>query len=314
MEARGLLGALGAGKARGETLNGRWRLVGEWRTTPNGAVCRATRRKARYVVKRLPKRFPESGLRSYPLLYLKRTIAAQRCLLHQLRIRRALGGGLFGAFHAAAHGNLNVPVDVFREGTAIYKVTRYVEPARVRGVRLTAENAHRLLDPAQLDTLLRSVAAQVALMGRAGFVHNDLKPQNVLLTERTPGVYVGCVIDCDSGFFSGEVPPPGEVVGATEYASPEMLRYLTLGEKRPELADTVGCASDVFSLGVLFYEYLTGRQPVDDEWRWPAARIVRRQPVDLSALDGRHRRIVHAMLNPDPARRPTAQDVLGMLE
>lgn len=292
-------------------LHGRWRLAGPWRATPNGAICRATYRNGRYLVKRLPRRFPGRELAGHPRAWLKRAGAAWSCLALARHMRAALDGRP-GAGRASAT-NLNVAVDVFVQGGRVYKVTPFVEPARRHGERLTCANAHRLLTADQLDTVLRSLAAQLGALRRAHLVHNDLKPQNVLLTEREPGLYVACVIDYDDGFFEGAPPPPDALVGALEYASPELLRYLARGEKDPALAARLTCASDMFSLGVLYYELLCGAQLVDEEWRWPAARIAARLPVDLSALDERHRRVVRAMLNPDPARRPKPADVLRAL-
>lgn len=282
-------------------------LKGTWRQTPNGAVCRAVRNGERYVVKRFASRYPGRELARHPHAYLRRFAAAHAVYVRLRRLWRALGRG------RAAAGNLNVPVKVFVHDGAVYKATRYVPRARVDGVPLGARNLHRLLSPRQIDVVLRSILAQQAKLEAIGFVHNDYKPGNVIVTERSPGVYVGCVIDYDSGFFVGDVPAARNVVGALEYASPEMLRYLANGEEHPELRACIGCASDMFSLGVLFCELLTGREPCDEEWRWPAERLLKRLPVDLRMLDLRHRRLVAAMLCPNPARRPCAAQALGML-
>ncbi len=289
-----------------ETLKG-YTLVGSWRTTPHGAVCRATRGGERYLVKRFPNRYPGAELAGYPRAFLGKLAEAQRCWRRAEGLWQALGGA------RAARGNLNVPVAVFRHGGYVYKVVRFVRRVRVGGTALTVGTMHRLLTGEQVDTVLRSILAQQALLERAGVVHNDYKPENVILTQRSPGVFVGCVIDYDSGFFAGRPPVPQDVVGALEYASPELLRYLARDKYDRRLAERVGCASDVFSLGVVFYECLTGRQLCDELWRWPAERILKRLPVDLGALDERHRRVVRAMLHPDPDRRPRSLDALRML-
>jgi hypothetical protein len=105
--------------------------------------------------------------------------------------------------------------------------------------------------------ILRAAAEGVAVGHRAGLVHRDVKPGNLFLAEphgEDAGPYRVCVLDYgiaqamedDATRTRGEATPLSPA-----FASPEQLR----GERDP------GPASDVFSLGVVGYQLLTGERP-----------------------------------------------------
>src|SRR5262249_37569562 len=100
---------------------------------------------------------------------------------------------------------------------------------------------------------------------------------------------------------------PGTLMGTVAYMSPEQAR-----------GQAVESASDVFSLGIVLYETVTGRHPFDSESALgfmhaiTTARPVppsRLNPEVPTALDG----LVEAMLNKDAALRPTAAEVAAAL-
>jgi serine/threonine protein kinase len=153
----------------------------------------------------------------------------------------------------------------------------------------------------------RQTAEALAALHRHGFLHGDVKPDNVRLTDD------GTAVLTDLGFAHR----PGEnaaflrqgyVLGTANYLAPELCDDLP-GEE---------LSSDVFSLGVTLFEMLTGRLP------YPPGSLrqtIRRHrcdpPADVRALagplPGALAELVQALLAQEPEDRPAAAAVVRRL-
>ncbi len=150
-----------------------------------------------------------------------------------------------------------------------------------------------------------AVARALGVAHRASVVHRDLKPGNVLLDTST-GVVVPRVADfglARAATGRGHQTIPGQFVGTPIYAAPEQYQDAT----------RVGPPADVWALGALFYELLTGRCPFVNG----PFSIIREQVVgaryDERLLPKRWRALVQRMLTVDPELRPLAEDVAETL-
>ena len=169
------------------------------------------------------------------------------------------------------------------------------------------------LDPEQARDIGRQVAEALAVAHGAQIVHRDVKPENVMVRED------GYVKVLDFGLARVErVEREGVTVS---FATGSGLVIGTIGYMSPEQAqgEPVTAASDVFSLGVVLYEALTGQHP------FPASSalgvlhaILSDVPVAPSHLrDGMpaaYDQIVLECLHKDPRLRPTALDVANSLK
>ena len=127
----------------------------------------------------------------------------------------------------------------------------YVELEYVEGGSLASRLDGTPWPPRAAARLVESLAAAVAEAHRLGIVHRDLKPANILMTDDgTPKITdfgLAKSIEKDSGLTRTE-----SILGSPSYMAPEQA------EGR---AKDVGPAADIYALGAILYELLTGRPP-----------------------------------------------------
>jgi eukaryotic-like serine/threonine-protein kinase len=202
-------------------------------------------------------------------------------------------------------GNLIATLDFFRVGAKYYKVTEKVDVAG-----LQTHDVAALDFPAQL-VLLKTVAHSLKILHDLHIVHSDLKPSNVLI-KRTELGHTTKLIDFDSSYIVGSPPPPEEIVGTMNYYSPELVRYIQGSAAPEELTE----ASDIFALGLIYAEYLTGAMPSFDPAHHEAAIAVlhgQRLTVGPSRAPAAVNELVERMLMMDPATRPSVAEVHATL-
>ena len=138
--------------------------------------------------------------------------------------------------------------DVQRDNVGIYIVQQYVS-----GGDLTRHTKNELLEPRKVARLMVAVAESLGYAHQRGYIHLDLKPDNILLdAEGKPSI-----VDFGLALHeSKRLNRRGEVFGTYAYMSPAQAR----GE-----VHRLDGRSDIWSLGVTFYELLTGGRPFDAE-------------------------------------------------
>ena len=106
------------------------------------------------------------------------------------------------------------------------------------------------MDPVEAGQIVGQVAEGLAHAHLAGIIHRDVKPQNILIDAENRAKLT------DFGIATGldwtRVTHEGAILGSTRYMSPEQV------QGRP-----VDLRSDIYSLGIVFYEMLAGRPPFD---------------------------------------------------
>jgi serine/threonine protein kinase/Tfp pilus assembly protein PilF len=156
------------------------------------------------------------------------------------------------------HPNICAIYDVNEAGSFTFIVMQYIEGETL------AENMYR--EPLSLSTAL--AIAEQAAEGLAeahahGIVHRDIKPQNMMLTQRGQLKILDFglakqILSADS--VDNEAPTatllstPGHVIGTMPYMSPEQVQ-----------GEPLAPSSDIFSLGVMLYEMLAGKHPFKDK-------------------------------------------------
>ncbi|MFF2788157.1 serine/threonine-protein kinase [Streptomyces sp. NPDC058049] len=164
--------------------------------------------------------------------------------------------------------------------------------------------ADGVLEEAVVHRLAAGLASALAEIHRAGLIHRDLKPDNVLLTEdgvRVIDLGIARATEGEAESDSG-LTRTGWVIGSPSFMSPEQA------ESKP-----LTPASDVFSLGSMLVMAFTGSSPFAGASTLRTLYDVVHATPDLSAVPDGLRGIVERCLAKDPAARPTPAQLLELL-
>ncbi|HWU23620.1 MAG TPA: serine/threonine-protein kinase, partial [Nocardioides sp.] len=171
----------------------------------------------------------------------------------------------------------------------------------VEGPTLAEALAAGPLDPDRVRAIGEHVAAALAYAHEQAIVHRDVKPGNVLLRPDGTACLADFGIACMVGRSMVHT-TEGLVVGSPAYVAPEQVA-----------AEDVGPAADVYSLGLVLLEALTGRRAFEGTGVDVAYARMRSAPTIPVSLGTPWVTALAAMTARDPAERPAAADVAGML-
>jgi serine/threonine-protein kinase len=213
------------------------------------------------------------------------------------KVLRELGQGGMGTVYLAARADeqfhMRVALKVIRAGADSAAVVRHFKRERQILAGLDHPNIAKLLDGGTTDDglpyfvmeyiegepllaycdsralpirerlrVFQAVCAAVEYAHRNLVVHRDIKPGNILVTaEGTPRLLDFGVAKLLNRGLAGEAPTATSIAMTPGYASPEQIQ-----------GGHITTASDVYSLGVVLYELLTGRKPY---------RVTSRQPLEV---------------------------------
>lgn len=147
--------------------------------------------------------------------------------------------------------------------------------------------------------VIAQAAEGLSAAHREGVIHRDIKPSNLLVTCDGTIKIADFGIACFLSDRSADDTASGRVLGTSYYVAPERAR-----------AEPVGPASDIYSLGCVLYQLLTGDPPfVADTPTGVLRQHVTAVPVRPSRLDSDFRHYLMRMLAKSPAERPDAEEV-----
>jgi serine/threonine-protein kinase len=259
-------------------------------------------------------------------------------LAGRYRIERLLGSGGMGSVYRAEHVLMRKACAVkvlHREMTQVKEVVARFEREAVAAARIEHPNVATATDFGQLENgsfylvlefiegqslgqliaetgplkeerallIARQIADALAAAHAAGIVHRDLKPDNVMLVSKEGASDFVKVLDFGIAKVKIEEPGPNEqaltrlntVMGTPEYMSPEQAR-----------GEPVDHRADLYTVGVILYEMLSGRSPFrHEEFVVVLTKKLTEDAPPLPAhVSARTRELVSALLERTPDARP----------
>lgn len=161
----------------------------------------------------------------------------------------------------------------------------------------------------QAAKVVRKIALALAEAHKRGVVHRDLKPANVMINRRgEPVVMDFGLARMDTG-EAARLTGAGAILGTPSYMAPEQVK----GEQ-----DKVGPACDIYALGVILFELLTGRRPFEGPTTAVLARILLDPPPAIATLrpdvDAELASACHKAMAKEPGDRfASMKEFAGML-
>ncbi len=225
-------------------------------------------------------------------------VVNQRLTSPDVRRRFEYEGQILGLLQHPGIGQIHAAHPADDDGYA-YFAMEYVE-----GRPLLDHVRGAVLDRAERLQLFVRICAAIHHAHQKGIIHRDLKPSNILVTpDGQPKILdfgIARTVEADDAWMTLQT-GTGQLVGTLAYMSPEQT------ERQGRELDT---RSDIYTLGVVLYEMLTGRTPHDlgQKTLFEALRVIREEtPVALGTRDrelqGDLETIVSMALAKEPDRR-----------
>ncbi len=163
-------------------------------------------------------------------------------------------------------------VKIYRVGQS--RIGTYLVSQLIQGTTLKEWMATTRIAPRLAAEICRQIAESLQHAHEHGIIHRDLKPGNVLV-DQSGNTYLTDFGLAKQKDATESLAPVGEVIGTIAYMSPEQANGHS---------DQIDARSDLYSLGILFFELLTGRTPFEGSPKQILQQVLNAEPVSPCRL------------------------------
>jgi serine/threonine-protein kinase len=205
------------------------------------------------------------------------------------------------------HPNIVQVYDFGEEGDIAYLVMEFIKGKELKNFF----DANERFDLKEAVRIMGELCDALDFAHQHGIIHRDIKPANVMLDHqaRTKLTDFGVARVTDSDKTSVERTQAGTMVGTPAYMSPEQITGGNIDRR-----------TDVFSAGIILYQFLTGEKPFTGSGAWTIAKkIIQEEPPLPSSLNNAITPLFDAVVNKALAKNPdnrfqTARDLAVALK
>ena len=190
------------------------------------------------------------------------------------------------------HPNIVQVYDFGEEGDIAYLVMEFIRGKELKNFF----DANERFDIKEAVRIMCELCEALDFAHHAGIVHRDIKPANVMLDHqaRTKLTDFGVARVQDTDKTSVERTQAGTMVGTPAYMSPEQITGANIDRR-----------TDVFSAGIILYQFLTGEKPFTGSGAWTIAKkIIQEEPALPSSLNNAVTPLFDAVVNKALAKDP----------
>src|SRR5258706_2427270 len=202
------------------------------------------------------------------------------------------------------HPNIVQVYDFGEENDVAYLVMEFIKGKELKNFF----DANERFDLKEVVRIMGELCEALEFAHAAGIIHRDIKPANVMIDTqgRTKLTDFGVARGQDSDKTSVERTQAGTMVGTPAYMSPEQITGGTIDKR-----------TDVFSAGIILYQFLTGEKPFTGSGAWTIAKkIIQEEPPLPSSINTSVTPLFDAVVNKalakDPNNRYQSAKELGL--
>lgn len=304
-----------------------YELIGDWKVANRGFTIQATKGSKKYFLKKYGMyKMPRRDASTSEALYNRMKGEFDSFMENRIAINKALTD------LAGPGGNIILPTHWFVEDICYIEATEFVNDL------IEDEEILKLSIDDKIFIMLTAAAALYNIHKKK-IVHSDLKRTNILAARNSSGRISAKIIDFDMSYFEDDI-RPDELGGDQNFMSPELAQCF-MYDMADEALEYMSTKSDIFSLGLVFHDYLVTKNVTEEGKRrtkgcHPAiegltgklkermdsgktvycceailagGKLVISDKITQKYLS----HLIAAMLQPEPDDRPTAQEVLDVL-